>query len=50
MPTITVLKNDIKELLDSGKLTLGEPCTPFALVKSIVINHKIENTPCQVFG
>ncbi len=50
MPTITVLKNDIKELLDYGKLTLGEPCTPFALIKSIVINHKIEKTPYQVFG
>ncbi len=38
MPTVALLKDDIKELLDSGKLTLGEPCSPFPLVKSTVNN------------
>ncbi len=31
-------------MLDSGKLTLGEPCSPFPLVKSTVINGNLEST------
>ena len=50
MPTLNLLKDDIKELLDSGKLTLGEPCTPFALVKSRVVNGNLETTTSQVYG
>ena len=41
MPTLTLLKDDIKELLDSGKLTLGEPCSPFSLT---IINGNLEST------
>ncbi len=50
MPTVALLKDDIKELLDSGKLTLGEPCSPFPLVKSTVNNGNLETTTSQVYG
>ncbi len=50
MPTLNLLRDDIKVLFDSGKLTLGEPCTPFALVKSRVVDGNLESTTSQVYG
>ncbi len=42
--------DDIKDLLDSGKLTLGEPCSPFPLVRSTVVNGHLVSTTSQVYG
>ena len=50
MPTVCSLKEDISELLDSGKLTLGEPCCPFTIMKSHVIDGKLVSTPSQIYG
>ncbi len=36
MPTEASLKKDIKKLIDTGELNLGEPCAPYILTKSSV--------------
>ena len=50
MPTVCSLKEHISELLDSGKLTLGEPCCPFTIMKSYLIDGKLVSTPSQIYG
>ncbi len=42
MPTLNLLKDDIKELLNSGKLTLS--------VKSRVVKGNLESITSQVYG
>lgn len=41
MPTPALIKADINSLIETGQLHLGEPCSPFTLVKSDgVVEHK----------
>ena len=43
IPTVTSLKEDVSELLESGRLTIGEPCSPYTVVKSAVHDGKLES-------
>ena len=50
MPTVASLKEDVSQLLETGKLSMGEPCSPYTIVKSSVHDGKLENTTSQVYG
>ena len=50
MPTVASLKEDVSQLLETGKLSMGEPCSPYTIVKSSVRDGKIENVTSQVYG
>ena len=58
MPTVGSLKEDVSQLLETGKLSMGEPCSPYTIVKSTpytkvkssVHDGKLENVTSQVYG
>ena len=50
MPTVACIKEDIKEMLMSGKLTLGEPCAPFVLKKVSIVDGQLVSTQCEIHG
>ena len=50
MPTIATLKQDINQLLVSGKLTIGEPCSPYTVIRSIVHDGELLSTQARVYG
>ena len=50
MPTVASLKEDVSQLLETGKLSMGEPCSPYTIVKSSVHDGKLENVTSQVYG
>ena len=50
IPTVTSLKEDVSELLESGRLTMGEPCSAYTVVKSAVHDGKLESIASQIYG
>lgn len=50
MPTNSAIKADISILIETGELTLGEPCTPFPIVKSKVVDGVVEKKTSLVYG
>ena len=50
MPTVLSIKGDIKMLLDSGTITLGEPCSPFTVIRTSVIDGSLKNASSEVYG
>ena len=50
MPTIATLKQDINQLLVSGKLTIGEPCSPYTVIRSSVHDGELLSMQAQVYG
>lgn len=50
MPTTAAIRADIDNLLDTGELYLGEPCCPFPLVKSRVVDGSVQKTTSVVYG
>ena len=39
LPTVGTIKNEKKQLILSGELNIGEPCTPFNITKSIITSE-----------
>ena len=51
LPTVQVVKEEQKQLILSGQLSVGEPCAPFALRKSILTNDgNVEIQSFQICG
>ena len=50
MPTAAIIKDDINALIETGELRLGEPCSPFTLTKSNVVDGVIEHKNTIVYG
>lgn len=50
MPTTAVIKQDINSLIETGELWLGEPCSPFTLIKSSVVDGVVEHKNSVVYG
>ena len=50
MPTIATLREDVNHLIDSGKLSMGEPCSHYMVVRSSVCDGKLVNVPAQIYG
>ena len=50
MPTVACIKQDISELIDSGRVCMGEPCSPYTVTKSSVNNGKLESKMYVVYG
>ena len=44
------MKLAIKELIEIGKLNLGEPCSPYSVIKSSVVDGQLQNITSDVFG
>ena len=51
LPTTQVIREDRQQLIDSGELSIGEPCSPYILTKSIVNNDgNVESKTVEVCG
>ena len=51
LPTKSEIMNEKKSLVESGELTIGEPCTPYVKTKCIVITEgEIEVMPIEICG
>ena len=51
LPTITQVKEDQKQLILSGQLSVGEACAPFSLTKCTVTNEgNVELEKVQIYG
>ena len=51
LPTVHEITEEKHRLIDSGELSLGEPCTPFTVKKSIAISTgEIEIKSIEIYG
>ena len=50
IPTTAMIKADIYTLIETGELYLGEPCSPFTLVKSSIIDGVIQHKETVAYG
>ena len=51
LPTVSAIKEDQRQLILSGELNIGEPCTPFHCTKSVINeNGQVEIRPVQISG
>lgn len=51
LPTPKTVKAQKQALLDSGQLTIGEPCTPYKLIKSVVTyDGDVETITSELVG
>ena len=51
LPTVEVVKEEQKQLVLSGQLSIGEACAPFSLRKSILTNDgNVEIQSFQICG
>ena len=49
-PTVTALKTNIVELVQAGKLSGGEPCSPYTLRQMIFDDGKLVESAITVYG
>ncbi len=50
LPTLNSLKSAIKGLLDDGTLSLGEPCSPYTIIKCSIVDGQIQNIESDVWS
>lgn len=51
LPTVDSVKEEQRQLVLSGELSIGEPCAPFSLTKSIITKDgKVEFTSVEICG
>ena len=51
LPTVREITDEKQHLVESGELSLGEPCTPYIIKKSIATSTaEIENKSTEVYG
>ena len=50
LPTTNIIKEEINSLIETGQLRLGEPCAPYTLIKSSVVEGVVERTNSIVYG
>jgi hypothetical protein len=50
LPTTSSIKHDINTMLETGVLSLGEPCTPFSIVRSRVADGVVQKKTIVVYG
>ncbi len=50
MPTPSSIREDIAQLVCTGKLQLGEPCVPFSLLQCTVANGEVHEAVSSVYG
>ena len=48
--TVSMIKSDWADMIRSGELTLGEPCTPYTLTKYRIVGGRVERSECVVYG
>lgn len=48
--TVEAVKEDWVKMIESGELTLGEPCTPYKVTRCAVVNGKIKKIEYEVHG
>ena len=48
--TVNMIKLDWEDMIESGELTLGEPCAPCTITKYAVVDGKIQKSECEVHG
>ena len=49
-PTPATIQEDIKVMITSGKLSLGEPCVPYTLAYLRVVDGELITTSSIVYG
>ena len=50
LPTVSSIREDIKQMVLSDEITLGEPCCPYTVTKLSVVNGEIVKTTCEIQG
>ena len=48
--TAQSIKDNWAQMIESGKLTIGEPCAPYTLTRCAVVEGKVQQTQVQVYG
>lgn len=48
--TAEQVKADWEEMIQSGRLTLGEPCAPYKLTKYAIVDGEIRKTEMNIHG
>ena len=48
--TVNMIKLDWEDTIQTGELTLGEPCAPYTITKYAVVDGKIQKSECEVHG
>ena len=48
--TQQAVKHDWQKMIESGQLTLGEPCSPYKLTRYTVVHGEIKQTEVEVYG
>lgn len=51
LPSLSVIANERKHLIETGELSLGEPCTPYTMTKYVVTAlGDVETTKVEISG
>ena len=48
--TVDAIKDDCSSMIESGELTLGEPCAPYTVMKYAIINGEVQQSEIGVYG
>lgn len=48
--TVDTIKGDWASMIESGELTLGEPCAPYTITKYAIINGEVQQSEIDVYG